>query len=147
MTLTPEDRALLRALAEQATPGPWEIGDDGSGGVWVTGPDRNANVICDIYEQYVDGGADENAAFIAEARTALPALLDALDAREAEVERLRGIVRDLTQMDEVGQHDSLRCRFCGQEGNGYHGIPPKHNYDCLLNRPDIRALLGEKAGE
>jgi len=33
-----------------------------------------------------------DAAFIAAARTALPALLDQLDAAEAEIERLRGIM-------------------------------------------------------
>lgn len=59
---------------------------------------------------------------------------------QQEIEALIEIIRELTQYDEVGQHDSPRCRFCHAEGNGYYYAPPVHRPGCILLRADIIAL-------
>lgn len=80
-----EERDAIRARAEAATDGPWRTWNDGhvgsptvhiGGGVMPTPGSDPAQRMPD-------------AEFIAHARTDVPALLDALDAAEAEVERLR----------------------------------------------------------
>lgn len=78
----------LRALADAASPGPWEDGtasccpDMG----WVDGP---KGVVCPVYQgTKVTHTLDANdAAFIAAARTAVPWLLD-------EIERLRDLLKE-----------------------------------------------------
>lgn len=72
--MTPDRLAELKRLCEAATPGPWEANMDQ---VWCDG------WLADVHR-------DENAAFIAAARTALPGLI-------AEVERLT---------DELAERDS-----------------------------------------
>jgi len=74
MTVADEQLAELEALAEKATPGPWEI-DDWFG---ITNPDGD-DVGC------VD--SRESAELIAASRTAIPSLI-------AEVKRLRAVVAD-----------------------------------------------------
>ena len=81
--MTGEERSRLRALCEAATPGPWWTYEPASGGVGVcsgasTDPRR-------LLMRSTAGAQrpDDDAAFAAAARTALPALLDALDAAEA----------------------------------------------------------------
>lgn len=77
------DRDRLRELAENATPGPWETfktkpgRDNGIGSVSPTVPPDEA-VMEDVWSDPAD------AAFIAAARTAVPALLDMLDQAEAD---------------------------------------------------------------
>lgn len=86
------DRGAIRARCEAATPGPWDsyrphpryrcyqverVAPEGH----LAGD--GAVVACE------DVNAAENADFIAHARQDVPALLDALEAAEAEVERLR----------------------------------------------------------
>jgi hypothetical protein len=86
------DLAALRSLVERATPGPWEdLGD----GTWfkdreICGPayrdaqgNRCVPVVCSTPPRPND------ADFIAASRTAVPALLDMVEALKAEVERLR----------------------------------------------------------
>lgn len=77
MTAQPIDAEALRRLADAATPGPWPLFSGGEyvGGVGIViAPD--------------DGGVSPaNAEFIAAARTALPALLDALAAAEHRATR------------------------------------------------------------
>ena len=64
----------LRALVAAATPGPWAYEDDGTiGGIFVRPPAGRPH--------RHDSAAD--AAFIAAARTAVPALLDRVEALEA----------------------------------------------------------------
>lgn len=77
--MTDDELARLRELCDAATPGPWEDGtamccpDMG----WVDGP-NGKGVVCPTYEASKRTHTlDANdAAFIAAARTALPALLD-----------------------------------------------------------------------
>lgn len=76
--MTDEELDRLQELCDRATPGPWEHGtatccaDMG----WVDGP-KGKGVVCPVYEAskrtHTLDAAD--AEFIAEARTALPALI------------------------------------------------------------------------
>lgn len=79
----PKDNSLK--AAPSFTRGPWEVGDSGEGLWWVTGPDKSANVICDVVPR---GNANEpdhedyaNARLIAAAPELYEAAkkLDALD--------------------------------------------------------------------
>ena len=90
--------------------------------------------------------------FNAAARATLLADLDAGVAPNAFIiralcERLdavEGMVRETGYPYEGSDyHNSLRCRFCHAEGNGYHGTRPVHKRSCLTLRPDIAALLAE----
>lgn len=69
-----DQRARLRALCEAATPGPWEAEHRGVVGNDVVVVEDCATAGWDVYPA--------NQALIAAARTALPALLGALDAEE-----------------------------------------------------------------
>lgn len=88
--MTEEELDHLRALCDAATPGPWEDGtamccpDMG----WVDGP-KGKGTICPVYEaaKRTHTLDSNDAAFIAAARTALPALIE-------EVKRLRGLLRE-----------------------------------------------------
>lgn len=81
--LTDADLDQLDALAEAATPGPWHYNPNGKGvegDGWVRASDRGHefDVVTETYWR------KEDAAFIAAARLAIPALV-------AEVRRLRGV--------------------------------------------------------
>lgn len=112
MTPTPEARTALRALAEQATKGPWEASnmearEDGSPGcAWgVTAGDRGI-----IEHDFV---APHNAVFIAAANPAVVlALLDALEARDREVTELRSWL-------------TLPCTVCGAYLEPLPPTPPQ----------------------
>lgn len=78
------DRAKLRALADAATPGPWNRDADG------------VSVYIDVRFAICDAsGADAN--FIAAARTAVPALLDEIERVERErddaLAQVAGLIR------------------------------------------------------
>lgn len=107
--MTPEERQAARARCEAATPGPWEwykqhklcLDIDGSTfyddfswlGTAGAKSWAEAKGILGIggYEGeegiFAPNSADED--FIAASRTDLPAALDDLDAKDAEIERLR----------------------------------------------------------
>lgn len=84
--MTAEERAELRRLAEAATPGPWKVEEYEE---W----DDSGRRLC----WYVDMPGNEDstvllemdAAFIAAARTAVPALLDEVDQLRAEATQQR----------------------------------------------------------
>lgn len=85
--LTPSEREMLK-LAEAATQGPWSFDPDPPARlVKICGPvdlDANDQPCADVVCEVTDGQHEqEDAAFIAASRTAIPALL-------AEVDRLRG---------------------------------------------------------
>lgn len=81
--LTNDERAALKALADAATPGPWK-----SDGESVSAsPGESDSWTCQLFdkhESFMDNHI-ANGAFIAAARTAVPALL-------AEVEQLRALL-------------------------------------------------------
>lgn len=93
MTTHPIDCDALRELAEKATPGPWHWGPP-SDSAWPQGDES----LCAGEELVLYGwgydasgidGSDEDRAFIAAARTALPALLDETTALRGRIDVLR----------------------------------------------------------
>jgi hypothetical protein len=90
--MSPEERAALRVLAEAATPGPWEVerywwklgSSRGMPDSWWLGIEARGAVCGTVAQALEDDEAKADAAFIAAARTAVPALLDALDEAERE---------------------------------------------------------------
>lgn len=100
------DREELRRLCEAATPGPWtldpcdgEFGFVRSGIVWTAQNDSAAFSGTD----FIQAKTEEDAAFIAAARAAVPALLDALEAAEARERRLREAVTKCA--DRFGEYE------------------------------------------
>ena len=67
----------IQKRVDAATPGPWDY--DG-GGVWTMHPDGIGGSICDVGDSYPRGinYPNENMEFIANARSDVPALLNAL---------------------------------------------------------------------
>ena len=96
----------LMALAESATPGPWEANVLGSEGYDVRAPatpdvhrlHRMRIARCG-YEAWETDKA--NAAFIAAAREAVPALVKALREARAEVERANAVADSMDHFAEV----------------------------------------------
>ena len=115
ISLDPARVAALRALAEAATPGPWELRalstcyhvlDTPSGdGTFQTG--------CISF----DGSGKANAAFIAAARQAVPELLDALRDAEAENARLRAWFECAPTYVTTGQYGIAGLAFCALRGD------------------------------
>lgn len=86
------DREALRKLAEEATAGPWFVVGEpwNAGAPWIIAGSEDphcAEPVCDLVLEIDHGecaNAEANAAFIAAAREAVPALLDENDRlREA----------------------------------------------------------------
>lgn len=78
----------LRALAEAATPGPWEA----QGGLVVAQPGPLAKYVCDAFDE--PQASERDASFIAAANpAAILALLDERDALAAKVERVEARAR------------------------------------------------------
>jgi hypothetical protein len=108
--MTLAELTRLKEICEKATPGPWFVAklpwDDRSTAIYGNrelsiGPSNDphgARLItdCDVTMEWIEGEPDGsiedrfNAAFIAEARTALPALI-------AEVERLREALEKIAE--------------------------------------------------
>lgn len=95
------------ALAEKATPGPWQgehgiIGAPNGGSVAVMAHHTSERTIA------AQGGEEWNPRdeqFIADARTRVPALVGDVLALIAEVERLRGEKSTLTAMEEHAREE------------------------------------------
>lgn len=88
------DRDRLRKLCEDAHPGPWEHEPE-AGWVEVTADKHCAVIAGQVRPRNGFGGRiyednyEPTAEFIAAARTAVPALLDALDQAEARIKAVR----------------------------------------------------------
>ena len=104
--MTPDDRAQLRALLEEASARPWV-----ARGEWIDGSGYDevilpARVDCMAYcyggSSHVEYGTEYDQALIVAAVNALPGLLDALDAAEAGIEQVRALRRpDPTPDDAI----------------------------------------------
>lgn len=102
------DTAAIRALADAATEGPWFDYDRGIGHEVCTDPEM---------EQPLNSGFREtfkaaDAAFIAAARTAVPALCDEVDRLRAVVEAVEALADDV----DTGHPGCLRlnCSDCAR---------------------------------
>lgn len=76
--------AEIRARADAASPGPWQIE-----GVRVTATRASGTMTADLVAS--------NAAFVAFARDDIPYLLDLVAARDKELAELRGLLADLCE--------------------------------------------------
>lgn len=136
-------RDQLRALANAATPGPWEFDLDGDiqGRRKGCSPDPEMDPIVGTLER------DEDNEFIAAARTAVPRLLNALDAAEKRIRDLsqeardeRGAARD--QMEQVRIRDAriqaVRDVLDDLEQTG----PDQIGWDAAGLLPALRRALG-----
>ena len=116
------DLAAVRALANAATPGPWEV--PGANVFRVVAPSATHTnrrqglsppypwlVVADMGDP--DGNA-RDARFIAQSRTLVPALCD-------EVERLRR----LCETHGVDPEGCDECFVASAEGREAHGEPPR----------------------
>ena len=124
MTVQPT-RDQLRALADAATPGPWRIGEAFTEPAsWVAHlADNGWDDRTTVTSQDATARDDQevrDAEFIAAARTAIPQLLDQLDAAEQRIRDLaqevrdeRGAARD--QMEQVRIRDALIDQMTASE--------------------------------
>lgn len=113
MTPTDIEAMVSRAreakeLAEQATPGPWEV----VGNHWVMADDGMVNGHGYEGEMVID-----DSKFVAASRTGWPATADDVLALVAEVERLRGLNGTWSQMaaDGLAEADRLRAAITGPQ--------------------------------
>lgn len=125
--MTPLDLAAIRARTNAATPGPWQAAVSASDDKhWIVlkahEPTSPRVAVCTTRFSPPEGrpGEQEDAAFIAGARSDVPALCD-------ELERHRALLRDIEWEGPSG-----RCPSC--PGGRYDG---GHAHDCAL-----AALLG-----
>ena len=82
------DREYLRELASGATPGPWEnVWEEADEWYSITGQSYECYVCPEVATLTDETDAD----FIAAARTAVPALLDALEQAEARIQAVRDL--------------------------------------------------------
>lgn len=102
------DRDALRKLADAAEPGPWYAHP---GGHYVYTPDMGGLV------QNWNGDWDALAGmeFIAAARTAVPALLDALDQAEARIKAVRDVLDQARDDFEQPDEAAIRRALDGQQ--------------------------------
>ena len=112
-----EQRQAARERCEKAIPGPWETYGDRYA-TWLIHKTGGWVFACvtDVKKNPADGQdnpehdptgqrAANTAAFIAHARTDLPAALDALDAKDAEIERLRVALTKIADYEETSWHN------------------------------------------
>lgn len=92
----------MRSRTEAATPGPWYVNDDNEGmppeysPFWVISGDSPETFDGEWYME-LHCGHLADAEFIAHAREDIPALLDALDAKERETAELREQLEAMTK--------------------------------------------------
>ena len=108
------DRDRLRELVENATPGPWEYPGELLGlpctTVFAGDPKRT-------HAAYVAEMGPQDGAFIAAARTAVPALLGALEQAEAARDRAQAALDRVRELHQPCNHDAPcrgDCAECGQ---------------------------------
>ncbi len=107
------DLAALRKLCEAATDGPWRISMSGYS---VKSQDDNTPIVC-----AVPGGASarakdveawlDNAIFIVTARSALPALIDRVEALEVALREALRFAKEIPTNTDAWQerHDGLKA--------------------------------------
>jgi hypothetical protein len=99
--MSPDQLAAIEARAQAATEGPWEM-DEGSYHVY-----RGEDMICaDLY-------TEPDAAFIAAARTDVPALLALVREQQAKLDRVRDTHKPFTHHFQSPPAGSIEvCHSC-----------------------------------
>lgn len=126
--MTPEELAAIKARAEAATPGPWE---GATASTYVRGvytlseyfvrcPEDDVAIASEILEPATSQPSIDNAAFIAAARTDVPALVAEVERLQGQVAMLRDVMSDIEYVyRDLDSDDS--CPFCGYEiGDGHN---------------------------
>lgn len=110
------DLDKLKALEQAATPGPWESRKEtvkssrgrqsedyftihDSNGCWVVGATVDLCMATERGDQCTNDMTNEDAAFIAEARTAVPELIAEVERLQGEIKYLRGDAKYYTTED------------------------------------------------
>ena len=95
-----DPREYLQKLADAATSGPWEAHGTSIAAITGSGSCRGCSGLVSpahepsCYWSEIAGAGDADAEFIASARTAVPALLDALAAAEARIDAVRELLNE-----------------------------------------------------
>ena len=113
--MTTADRNRLRKLADAATPGPWENTRNGvqqTIGAATKVGDYKYEGVGIVPEEYV---RQEDAEFIAAARTAVPALLDALASAEDRATQAKARIRHLEATAQITVRKALRAEASRDE--------------------------------
>ena len=110
--MTTIDTARLRALADAATAPPWETrGYKEMPGKYVVGPRKPSDLgrgpVVLMEPLFCDERSAADAEFIAAARTAVPALLDALAEAEARVQAVRDACDDYSRTAIWGDKERI----------------------------------------
>ena len=144
--MTPEGMDAIEARAAAATPGPWVLWDDRYAPEWADpgfGYYRVTSSTPPVQRFHTDmslDGTDDDranradAAFIAAARTDVPALVAALRAAEVEVERLRessnpsDLAENLRLAAKVARVEAL----CDKANAMWDGMVPTGNLRAAL---------------
>ncbi|WP_371053671.1 hypothetical protein [Rhodococcus gordoniae] len=116
---TPEGRAELRKLLAKATDRPWIAEYSGPTGNCVIPHDAQSTLEAVAFTRLLPAWHD--AELIAAAVNALPALLDALDDAECEIERQRGDLVIERRWAEAAQVVLDRVRDLAEEGKCWGG--------------------------
>ncbi|WP_347042040.1 hypothetical protein [Brachybacterium nesterenkovii] len=113
--MTPDEMTRLRALADAATPGPWEFQP------WSTCPlpsgDYKESIL--LANAAHDGEivrelGNQDGDFIAAARTAVPDLLDEVEALRARIDKVRAEHGELVfGADLADPIHTGECEWCG----------------------------------
>ena len=106
--MTAADLAAIRERAEKATPGPWEVPDFNDGAAVM---DASRSVVTwKASDTHRSGPAQANAAFIAAARSDIPALLVEVDRLAGELARVTAMLSDVSAQRETYRVDLIIAR-------------------------------------
>lgn len=166
--MTPERKSELRKLCEAATAGPWvsvpvrhrlwAVRDSApiySDGLWVILPaDDLERLPVAIVDKGDDGHAptrehaEQESAFIAASRTAIPELLTALDAAEAKLEQVRLIIAPNEASPDIvraAQRIIDTCFVEIEQANKVHAKNVDLSDKLRATRAQVAALAGQVA--
>jgi len=131
MTITPETLALWKRLADEACPGPWEIR------YRELDNHEQAKIWAENYGWLITRGDlprayhDPSMAFIAAARTAVPALIDAYEKLQADYLSLKETGKKII-IDDQAKIDRLRKQLeCAIKQRNEFALQGKFTVDVL----------------
>ena len=127
----PDPVAEARKMLDGVTPGPWAPDGEDQGSAWgMAWSVSRAENILDCVADAVD--AEETARFIAWTREGVPALLDTIEALQAEVARMREALTCIA--DRCDEFHVMSISSIGRD-------PAKYGSGYSMVRDNIRAAL------